>query len=238
MALFQSSVVRNRLLSALSQDDFALLEPMLERVPLPLRHILIEANQPIQHVYFPESGIISTLADTEEGKIETGLIGREGMVGVPVILGVDQTPHSFMVQGVGEALRISTPDLRAAISERPSIFALLGRFIHTLIVQMGQTAYVNVVFNIEARLARWILMTQDRTGSDELLLTHEFLAAMLGAHRPAVTSATHALEGMGSIRNRRGRIEVLRRDNLLELAGDSYQVTEDEYERVMSLPRG
>ena len=105
-------------------------------------------------------------------------------------------------------------------------------------VQMCQTAYVNVVFNIEARLARWILMTQDRTGSDELLLTHEFLAAMLGAHRPAVTSATHALEGMGSIRNRRGRIEVLRRDNLLELAGDSYQVTEDEYKRVMSLPRG
>ncbi len=234
MALFQSSVVRNRLLSALSQDDFALLEPMMERVPLSLRDILIGANQPIQHVYFPESGIISTVADTEEGKIEIGLVGREGMVGVPVILGVDKTPHMFLVQGVGEALRISTPDLRAAISERSSIFALLGKFIHTLIVQMGQTAYVNVTFNIEARLARWILMTQDRTGGDELLLTHEFLGAMLGVRRPGVTSAMHALEAMGSIRNRRGRIEVVRRDNLLELAGDAYHVAEDEYERVMA----
>ncbi len=233
MALHQSSIVRNRLLAALTPDDFTLLEPMLERVPLPLRHILIEANQPIQHVYFPESGISSTIADTEEGKIEIGLIGREGMVGVPVILGVDQTPHSFMVQGVGEALRISTPDLQAAISERPSIFRPLGLFAHTMIVQMGQTAYANVTFNIEARLARWILMTQDRTGSDELLLTHEFLAAMLGVRRPGVTGATHSLEAMGSIRNRRGRIEVVRRDNLLELAGDAYQVAEDEYERVM-----
>ena len=233
MALFQSSIVRNRLLSALAPDDYALIEPNLERVGLEPLVVLIEANRPIQHVVFPESGIVSTIANTDEGKIEVGLIGREGMVGVPVILGVDQVPHLSMVQGAGEGLRISTPDLRAAIEARPSIFRPFGLFVHSLIVQMGQTAYANVTFNIEARLARWILMTQDRTGGDEFLLTHEFLSTMLGVRRPGVTTATHALEGMGSIRNRRGRIEVLDREKLLELAGDAYQVAEDEYERVL-----
>ncbi len=234
MALFRSSIVRNRLLSVLTQEDFALLEPKLERVPLPLRLNLIEAGRPIAHVYFPESGISSTVANTDEGRIEIGVIGREGMVGFSVLLGVDQTPHTSLVQGVGEALRISTGDLRAAIQARPSIYRPLGLFIHTLIVQMGQTAYVNVTFNVEARLARWILMTQDRTGGDEVLLTHDFLATMLGVRRPGVTGATHALEGMGSITNKRGRIVVRNREQLLELAGDAYQVAEDEYERVMA----
>lgn len=236
MALFRSSIVRNRLLSALTHDDFALLEPKLERMPLALSAVVIEANRPIQHVIFPESGIVSTVANTDEGRIEIGLIGREGMVGVSVMLGVDQVPHTSLVQGVGEGLRIASPDLRAAIQARPSIFAPLGLFAHTLMVQMGQTAYANVTFNIEARLARWILMTQDRTDGHEVLLTHEFLATMLGVRRPGVTSATHALEGTGSIRNRRGRIEVLDREKLLELAGDAYRVAEDEYKRVMTQP--
>ena len=101
-------------------------------------------------------------------------------------------------------------------------------------VQMGQTVYANATFNVEARLARWILMTQDRSDSNELQLTHEFLATMLGVRRPGVTTATHVLEGMGSIRNKRGRIEVLDREKLVELAGDAYQVAEDEYERLMA----
>ena len=204
VALFQTEVVRNRLLSALSPDDFVEIEPMLERVPLQLQAVLIEAHRPIEYVYFPESGIASTVADAQEGRIEIGLIGREGMIGFPVILGVDQTPHNIVVQGAGEALRISVQDLRAAIQARPSIFRPLGLFAHTLFVQVGQTAYANVTFNVEARLARWILMTQDRTDGDELLLTHEFLSVMLGVRRPGVTIATHALEGIGSIRTRAG----------------------------------
>ena len=237
MALFNSSIVRNRLLSGLSEDDFTLLMPKLERVPMPLRLVLIQPNQPIPYVFFPESGIVSTIADTDEGRIEVGVTGREGVAGVSVILGVDRSPHMSLVQATGEALRISSQDLRAAIVARPSIFRPLGFFIHTLMVQMGQTVYANVTFGIEARLARWILLTQDRTDGGELQLTHEFLSAMLGVRRPGVTSATHALEGMGSIRNRRGRIEVVNREMLLELAGDAYQVTEDEYERVMAIPR-
>ncbi len=234
MAVFQASIVRNRLLASLAPDDYALLEPKLERVPLILQTVLIEARKPISHVFFPESGISSMIANTDEGSIEIGMIGREGFVGFPVILGVNQTPHIALVQGAGEALRISTDDLRAAIRERPSIFLPLGLYLQSLIVQMGQTTYANATFDIQARLARWVLMTQDRTDGEELLLTHEFLATMLGVRRPGVTGATHTLEGMGAIRAKRGRIVVRDREKLLELAGDAYQVAEDEYERLMT----
>ena len=234
MAVFQASIVRNRLLASLAPDDYALLAPKLERVPLILQTVLIKAHEPISHVFFPESGISSMIANTDEGSIEIGMIGREGFVGFPVILGVNQTPHIALVQGAGEALRISTDDLRAAIRERPSIFLPLGLYLQSLIVQMGQTTYANATFDIQARLARWVLMTQDRTDGEELLLTHEFLATMLGVRRPGVTGATHTLEGMGAIRAKRGRIVVRDREKLLELAGDAYQVAEDEYERLMT----
>ncbi len=173
MALFQSAAVHNRLLSMLSPDDFDRLAPKLKHVPMPLQMVLITARDPIQHVYFPESGIVSTVANTDEGRIEIGVTGRKGIVGIPAILGVDSTPHTSMVQGVGEALRISVQDLRAAIAGRPSIFRPLGFFAHTFVVQLAQTAYANVTFTIEARLARWILMTQDRTDGDGLVLTHD-----------------------------------------------------------------
>ena len=234
MAIHQSIVVRNRLLAALAPVDFDLLSPKLERVPLVLGIILIQARQAIEYVIFPESGLVSTVADTKEGRIEVGLIGREGLSGVPVILGADQTPHTYLVQGVGEGLRIATQDLREAIIARPSIFRPFGIYAQALIVQMGQTIYTNVTFNLEARLARWILMTHDRTEGDHLQLTHEFLASMLGVRRPGVTTATHVLEGTGLIRNTRGRIEVRNREKLIDLAGDSYQVAEDEYERLMA----
>ena len=236
MALFQSSIVRNRLLSLLTDDDFALLEPKLERVSLPLTVVLFAPHQPIHHVLFPESGIVSTVANTEEGRIEVGVIGREGVVGVPVILGVDSTPHTFLVQGIGEALKISTEDLRAAIQARPSIFRPLGLFIHTLMVQMGQTVYANVTFPIDGRLARWVLMTQDRYEADDVLLTHEFLSTMLGVRRPSVTDAMQVLEGTGAIHAKRGHILVRDREKLMEIAGDAYRVAEDEYERIMTRP--
>ena len=234
MAIHNACVVRNRLLTALTSEDFDLLSPKLERMRLTIGEVLIEPHQPILFVHFPESGLVSTLADTDEGRIEIGMIGRDGMSGIPVVLGASRTPHVYVVQGAGDALRIRTRDLLDAIRERPAIFRPLGLYAQALMVQMGQTVYANATFNIEARLARWILMMQDRSDGDELLLTHEFLAAMLGVRRPGVTTATHALEGMGSIRNRRGRIEVLDREKLLEMAGDAYQAAETEYERLMA----
>src|SRR4051812_14223044 len=162
MARLQQISTRNRLLFALNRDDFDLLQPDLEPVALELRQWLIEAGEPIQQVYFPEHGIVSILADTSQGRIEVGMIGPEGMAGLPVVLGIERSPHSYLVQAEGEALRITAPALRIAIPHSPSLQAGFLRYAHALMVQTAQTAYANAGFTIGARLARWILMTDDR----------------------------------------------------------------------------
>src|SRR5215204_7627232 len=167
MVQLQQAAVRNRLLSGVSPEDFDLIQPYLEPVALDLRQWLIEAGETFQHVTFPEQGIVSILADTSEGRIEVGLIGPEGMAGLPVVLGIERSPHSYMVQAEGEALRITAPDLRTALRQSPSLHAGFLRYVHTLMVQTAQTAYANAGFTMEARLARWILMTDDRLERDE-----------------------------------------------------------------------
>src|SRR3954466_10258325 len=169
MAHPQQASVRNRLLAALTPDAFWLLQPHLEPVPLGLRQWVIETQQPIQHVTFPEHGIISVLADTSQGRIEVGLIGPEGMAGLPVVLGIDHSPYGYMVQAEGEALRIPAQDLRTATRPSPSLHAGFLRYAHALMVQTAQTAYANAGFTMEARLARWVLMTDDRL----VLLRHK-----------------------------------------------------------------
>lgn len=229
-----SSPTRNRLLAGLAPDEYSVLEPLLKRVRLAFHAVLIEANTPIAHVFLPESGVVSTLADTAQGRIEVGVIGREGFVGVPVLLGTGQTPHTYLVQASGEALRISPRHLRQALARRPTLFRPLGLYAQALIVQIARTAYANATFGIEARLARWLLMMQDRIDTIEMPITHEALSAILGVRRPGLTLATHVLEGTGAIRARRRRIEVRDRCKLLEIAGDGYQVAEREYERLFA----
>src|SRR4051795_13154921 len=233
MAHPQQASVRNRLLAALTPDTFWLLQPHLEPVPLELRQWVIETQQPIQHVYFPEDSIISILADTAEGRIEVGMVGPEGMAGVPVVLGIDHSPYGYMVQAEGEALRIPAQDLRTAMRHSPPLHAGFLRYAHALMVQTAQTAYANAGFTIEARLARWVLMTDDRLEREDLPLTHDFLAIMLGVRRPGVTLAMQALESNGLIRASYGSITVLDRAGLEALAKDAYGLAEAEYARVM-----
>ena len=233
MAHLQQASVRNRLLATLTPDDFDLLQPDLEPVPLDLRHWLIEAGEPVQHVTFPEQGIVSILADTTEGRIEVGMIGPEGMAGLPVVLGIERSPHGYMVQAAGKALRITTPELRTALQQSPALQAGFLCYAHALMVQTAQTAYANARFTIEARLARWILMTDDRLEGGDLPLTHDFLSMMLGVCRPGVTIAVQNLESNRLIRAKRGGITVLDRTGLEEVAGDAYGVSEAEYASVM-----
>ena len=141
-----------------------------------------------------------------------------------------------MVQAEGEALRISADELRAAMGRSASLSTLLARFAHCFTVMLGQTAYANASFSLEARLARWILMVEDRLRQEVLPLTHEFVATMLGVRRPGVTAAMHVLEGNGMIKAMRGRVVVLDRERLEELADTSYWVAEAEYARVMGQP--
>lgn len=236
MAQPQQSSVRNRLLAGLSPADFERLQPHLQPVSLDLREVMLDAKGPIPHVTFIERGIASGLANTSEGRIEVGLVGSEGMIGLPVVLGIDRSPYAYMVQGVGEGLRISAGELRAAVGESPSLQARLLRYAHVLMVQKAQTAFANAAFTVEARLARWILMTHDRTEGDELLLTHDFLSMMLGVRRPGVTVAVQVLEGNRLIRATRGRITVLDRDGLEAVADDAYGLAESEYEDALAEP--
>lgn len=230
----KQSNVRNRLLAALSPDDFARLAPSFEIVSLPVRETLIVPGERITHAHFVEDGLVSLIADTAEGRIEIGLVGREGLVGVPLVLGTDRTPHIALVQAGLVALRIAARPLTAALDASPALRGVLGRYVQGLIVQVGQTVYANTDLTIEARLARWILMTHERLDGDELPLTHEFLSMMLGVRRPGVTTATHVLEGAGMIRARRGRIIVLDREKLEDMAGDAYGPAEAEFERLLA----
>ena len=233
MTQLQQTSVHNRLLSGLTPEDFGLLQPHLETVPLEMRQWVIKAGEPIQHVTFPEHGIVSVLADTSQGRIEVGLLGPEGMAGLPVVLGIERSPHGYMVQAAGEALRITAQHLRAALRQSPSLHAGLLRYAHALMVQTAETAYANAGFTMEARLARWILMTDDRLEREDLPLTHDFLSMMLGVRRPGVTIAVQTLEANRLIRAKRGGITVLDRAGLQEVAGDAYGVSEAEYASVM-----
>jgi CRP-like cAMP-binding protein len=235
MAL-QSSPARspNQLLSALSQADFALLEPYLEPAGLPLRRNLEEPSKPIKHVYFPEAGFASVVAtSTRARQIEVGIIGREGMTGINVVMGGDRSPHATYVQVAGQAQRIKTERLRRAMQEGASLRECLLRYAQAFMIQTAHTALANGRARLEQRLARWLLMAQDRLGGNELPLTHEFLALMLSVRRAGVTIAMHLLERKGLVNPRRGLVVVADRAGLVAMANGLYGIPEEEYGRLI-----
>src|SRR3954453_8440695 len=176
--------VRNRLLLALSTRGFNLLKPQLERVSLPMDTCLIKPSTPIEHVYFLEQGIASVVVTTPQGRrIEAGIIGREGLSGIPVLLGAGCTPHECFIQTAGAGLRIRADDLRQAMAASASLHQHLLRFVQAFMIQMGQTALANACYKLEERLARWLLMCHDRVDGDTLSTTHEFMSLMLGVRR-------------------------------------------------------
>jgi CRP-like cAMP-binding protein len=236
MAQLQQSGIRNRLLASMSPDDFALVQPHLEVVSFEKGEYLFKAGQIITHVTFPERGIASIVADTKEGRFEVGMAGSEGLAGVALLLGIDRTPHTCLVQATGEAFRIGESELQAAMDKSASLRTILLRFVHTFIVQVSQTAYANAGYSVEERLARWLLMTHDRLEHDDMPVTHEFMSIMLGTRRPGVTLAVQMLEGTGVIRAKRGRITVRNREKLEQIAGQSYGFAEREYSNVFQFP--
>lgn len=224
---------RNQLLLSLSKKDRGLLSPWLEPVELQLRRSIEKSNTPITHIYFPENGIISVVAKAGQQEIEVGLIGREGMSGIAVLLGDQRSPNDVYVQMAGAAHRISAKHMRQALEASKTLREHFQRYAQAFMVQVAQTAFANGTAKIDARLARWLLMAHDRHDDDELPLTHEFIAVMLGVRRPGVTDALHKLEGKGLISAERGIIRIVRRKGLMALAGGAYGVAEAEYERLI-----
>jgi CRP-like cAMP-binding protein len=167
-------------------------------------------------------------------ELEVGIVGFEGMTGLVVVLGNDRSPNSTFIQVAGAGQRIASDDLRDAMRERPSVQETFLRYVQAMMVQTAQTAIANASANIEERLARWLLMAHDRCEGDEIPLVHDFLALMLGVHRPGVTVAIHSLEGRKLVRGERGRIFIIDRTGLQQLAGSSYGVPEAEYERLVT----
>lgn len=199
---------RNRILARLSEDDFKLIEPHLEFVDLPVRKLLAAKNKHVAEVFFLESGIASVVANGDS-PIEIGLIGREGMTGISVVLGDDErAPNETYMQVGGNGWRLSAEQLRAAIEQSSDLHKVLLKYVHSFLTQTTQTALANGRSKIEERLARWLLMADDRVDGNELALTHDFLAVMLGVRRSGVTVALQELERKGLIAHRRGLITI------------------------------
>jgi len=223
----------NHLLASLSQADFALLQPHFAAVDLPLRKILEAQNKPIRYVYFPEAGLVSVVAmGGNDREIEAGIIGRDGMTGMAVMLGTDRSPDASFVQVAGRGLGIESSALLEAMQQSATLRGCFLRFVRAFMTQMAQTTLANGRAKIEERLARWLLMASDRLNADALPLTHEFLGIMLGVRRAGVTMALQALQKRKLISSKRGAIELLNRRKLEKTANGFYGVAEAEYRRL------
>jgi CRP-like cAMP-binding protein len=226
--------ITNRILSRLAPKDFGLLRTDLSPFELPLRMSLEAPNAPVEYVYFIESGFASVVAETQGDGIEVGLIGREGMTGLAVVLGASSTPNATFIQCEGRGLRILSGALIRAIERSPTLQRVVLQYAHTFAVQSAHTALANGRNKLSERLARWLLMAHDRVDGSKLTLTHEFLAIMLGVRRAGVTVALKALEEGRLTRAEHGCIYVLDRKGLEKAARRAYGVPEAEYRRLFA----
>jgi CRP-like cAMP-binding protein len=213
---------QNLVLSRLSPPDLALMEKYMEHAHLPVRKVLERRDRRIHAVFFPESGYASVVADSDKRPIEVGLIGREGMTGLAVVLGADRSAHETFMQAAGHGRCIRAKHLRELLELSATLHRSMLRYAHAFLEQTTRTAVANGRNKLEERLARWILMAADRIDGAELPLTHEFLAMMLGVRRPGVTVAIQELEHAGAIQRRRGHIVIIDRATLERLSNGTY----------------
>ncbi|MBY5461585.1 Crp/Fnr family transcriptional regulator [Rhizobium leguminosarum] len=234
MPAFDQRNVRNLLLKALPTNAFDLLTADAETVHLPTRHVLVESDQPNEHVCFIEEGLASMVATSAEDEaVEVGHVGYEGMVGAHVVLKTDTTPNRTFLQVAGSGLLVAVETLKRVSAEFPAVNDLLLNYVHCCEIQLSQSALANGRYNMHERLARWLLMCHDRLVGNDLPLTHEFLSLMLGVRRSGVTNELHIIEGIKAIRATRGNVRIIDRAKLEEIAAGSYGIPEREYERLI-----
>jgi CRP-like cAMP-binding protein len=225
----------NRLLAAIPAESLDALRPHMEELTLELHTPLIVPNEPIPYTYFPLSCLASLVTVLEDGStVEAGSVGHEGMVGIPILLNAATTPMQTVVQIGGRAIRIPSDVLKKLFDTDPAVHVLLHRYIHSLFVIASQSTACNRRHQVDERLARWLLMSSDGIGSDDLAITHEYLAAMLGVRRAGVTDAALKLQEDGLIQYRRGGTRIIDRRALEARACECYELVHDEIERVFS----
>jgi CRP-like cAMP-binding protein len=223
MSVAQPMPVRNRLIAELPVTQYKQFLAHCEPVTLVFGDILCEPDQALEYVYFPLTGHISLVALTEDHKpLEMGMVGNEGMLGGTLALGIADAHLRGVVQGSGSALRMSAQQLQCELQVIPELRTVMSRFVYVIMGQLAQTATCNCFHDVEARLARWLLMTDDRVHSDHFYLTHQFLANMLGVQRSAVTIAAGKLQSRKLIHYARGKISILSRSKLEAAACECY----------------
>ena len=225
---------RNLILSQLPAEEYSALAKHLVPVELQLGKKLSEPNQPIEFIYFINTGLISTDAVTETGEqVEVGLIGREGISGLPALLDQPQMSHTVIMQGQGEGLRVRSAIVRGEFLKGGMLQKLVHAFTYLQMVQITQSVLCNRMHEVEARLARWLLSSADRMESEFLQLTQEFLSQMLGVQRSTVTVAAGELQRKGLIGYSRGRIHIIDRPGLTARACECYGIVNQSYDRIL-----
>ncbi|MBX5179843.1 Crp/Fnr family transcriptional regulator [Rhizobium lentis] len=237
MRVPDQSDIRNLLLKALPAEAFQKLTGDGSLIELPARHVLVEADQPNEYVYFIEGGLASMVAaNGDDEAVEVGHIGHDGMSGLHVLLRTDTTPNRTFVQVAGSGVQVSVKSFKQVLAEFPVANELFLKYMHCCDIQLAQSALANGRYNMHERLARWLLMCHDRLNGSDLPLTHELLAIMLGVRRAGVTNELHVIEGLRAIRSTRANVRILDRDRLEEIAAGCYGVPEREYQRLIGLP--
>lgn len=229
----------NHLLAALPADDYARLAPQLELIPLALGDVLYESGVPMHHVYFPTESIVSLLYVMEDGaSAEIAMVGNEGVVGISLFMGGETTPSRAVVQCAGHAYRLTSQALkdefdRVGGRRSGALHNLLLRYTQALLTQMAQTAVCNRHHSLDQQLCRWLLLSLDRLSANELVMTQELIANMLGVRREGVTEAAGNLQRAGVIEYRRGHITVLDRPGLEARSCECYAVVKREFDRLL-----
>jgi CRP-like cAMP-binding protein len=227
--------MENRLLDCLPEEELARLTPHMERVSLSHGQHVIVPDEPIKNIYFPLNCLLSLVTILEDGStVESGTIGREGMSGIPVLLDAKTTTMPTFTQVPGDAIKVKSDVIKEMYDERGALTKLLNRYMHTVIVTGSQSTACNARHKVEERFCRWLLMSSDGVGSDEVNLTQEFLATMLGVRRPGVSQAASVLQDAGLISYSRGMIHILDRAGLERAACECYEMSKEEYDRLFS----
>jgi CRP-like cAMP-binding protein len=225
----------NQLLNSIPRHELLSFEKKLDRVRLELHEVLIESNMKIDYVFFPQTCMISIVTPLENGSsIEAATVGNDGMIGLPLFLGLETSNTRALCQMAGECLRMRASDFKEAMSQSAGLRTALGLYTNALLAMVSQGSACNGLHSIEQRLARWILTISDRVGSDKFSVTQEFLAQMLGTHRPTLTQVAINLQNAGLITYSRGSVQITNRPGLADTACECYELIRELYEETFS----
>ena len=231
-----TSQIKNRILAALPREEYERLARESEEVQLAIGTILYDFDDPVTHVYFPNSDTIGSLLSTTEHDtaVEIGVTGSEGLLGFSVLMGVETTPHRVLIQMTGTALKIKSSVVRREFKQGGRLHDLVLSYVHALFTQASQTALCNRLHPVEARLARWLLAVRERVQGDQFPITHEFMARMLGANRATVSLTAATIQQAGYIRYTRGKLTVLDVEGLEDVSCECYRIVKTRYDDILN----